>query len=188
MVAKIQHLSVIDTGAVSDQEVLPGWNHDGEMGSNVSIREFYMFIPHELALRASRLCIALLSAAHLLALAGIWLAAIPTWLQWLTTISLVAGSVLWWRQHVRGPRGVRVTQSGQFEIRKDDWQPAVIARQPVVLPWLVGLSLEAEDGSKHRLFLWPDSADPAMLRRLRAWLKWGYQSRKPPRRDGQGND
>jgi hypothetical protein len=152
------------------------------------MRKFYMFIPHELALRASRVCIALLLAAHLLALTGIWLAAIPARLQWLATISLVAGSILWWRQHLRGPRGVRVNQSGQIEIRQANWQPAVIIGQPVVLPWFVGLSLKAEDGAKHRLFLWPDSADPATLRRLRAWLKWGYQARKPPRSGRQRGD
>ena len=132
-----------------------------------------MFLPLELTLRPSRVYATVLSLAHGLALAGIWLAALPVWIMALMTSVLLAGALMLWRKSSNSPRGLRVTQSGQVEILDNEWQAAKMKGRPVVLPWLVSLRLTGEAGKVRRLMLWSDSAEPDLLRKLRVWLRWG---------------
>lgn len=134
-----------------------------------------MFIPIELAMRPSRIYAGTLLLAHGLALTGIWLAELPQTVRLIATGLLMLGALVLWRMEGAGPRGLRVTQSGQVEIYMNDWQSAVVKGQPVVLPWLVSLTAQPENGKARRLMIWPDTVDADSLRKLRVWLKWGYQ-------------
>lgn len=135
-----------------------------------------MFIPIELAMRPSRIYAGILLLAHGLALTGLWLAELPLTVRLIATGLLMMGAYVLWRTEHVGPRGLRVTQSGQIEIFMNDWQPAVIKGQPVALPWLVSLTAQPENGKACRLMIWPDTVDADSLRKLRVWLKWGYQA------------
>lgn len=135
-----------------------------------------MFIPLELTLRPSRVYRLILASAHGFALAGIWLAALPLWTRALMTAALFAGAAWSWRENASGPRGLRISQSGQIEILDGEWQPAGIRGRPVVLPWLVSLTLEPEAGKTRKLILWPDSTEADLFRKLRVWLRWGSQT------------
>jgi hypothetical protein len=136
-----------------------------------------MFIPLELALRPSRIYAGSLLLAHGLALAGIWLAALPMAIRLIASSVLVVGAAGFWRKERSGIKGLRVTRSGQIEIQicQSGWRPAHITGQAVVLPWLVSLKLVREGDKADRLFIWPDSADENRQRRLRAWLRWGLR-------------
>lgn len=134
-----------------------------------------MFLPLELTLRPSRVYMAVLALGHGLALLGIWLAALPVWIQVAMTAAMLA-SVLWsWRESAGGPRGLRVSQSGQIELLDGEWRFARIKGQPVVLPWFISLTVEPEAGKSRRLALCPDSTEPDLFRKLRVWLKWSSQ-------------
>jgi hypothetical protein len=134
-----------------------------------------MFLPLELSLRPSRIYSAVMALAHGLALLGIWLAALPVGAQAMLTLALSV-SVIWaWREISSGPRGLRVSQSGQMELQDGEWRAAQIKGRPVVLPWLISLTLVSEAGKTCRLMFWPDCADADLLRKLRVWLRWGPQ-------------
>ncbi len=135
-----------------------------------------MFLPLELTLRPSRVYAAVMALAHGLALLGIWLAAVPIWAKALAVLALAAGAVWRWRQNARGPRGLRVSQSGQLELLDGEWHAAQIKGRPVVLPWMISLSLVVEARVTCRLILWPDCAGADGLRKLRVWLRWGFRS------------
>jgi toxin CptA len=131
-----------------------------------------MFLPLELKLRPSRIQLAVLALGHGLALAGIWLAALPAWMQWSMTAALFAGALRLWRESSARPQGLRVTQSGQVEILERGWQPAELEGCPIVMPWLVSLVLAPEAGKTRRLILWSDSTEADLFRKLRVWLRW----------------
>lgn len=131
-----------------------------------------MFIPLELTLRPSRLYRLILVLAHGLALAGIWLAALPAWVKALLALALFAGALWLWREYSSGPRGLRVSQSGQIELLDSGWQAASLGGRPVVLPWFVNLAVVLEGGRTRRLALLPDSVEADGFRKLRVWLKW----------------
>jgi toxin CptA len=131
-----------------------------------------MFLPLELNLRPSRVYRVILALAHGLALAGIWLAALPVWAKVLMTVVLLIGGVWLWRENSNGLRSLRVSQSGQIELLDGEWLPAGIKGQAVVLPWFVSLELVPEAGKTRRLALLPDSTEADGFRKLRVWLKW----------------
>ena len=137
-----------------------------------------MFLPLELTLRPSRIYPAILALAHGLALLGIWLAALPVWTKALAAAALFAGAVWSWRENVNSPRGLRVSQSGQVELLDGEWWAAGILGRPVVLPWLVSLTLEGDAGTKRRLVVLPDSTEADLFRKLRVWLKWADYQRE----------
>lgn len=153
-----------------------------------------MFLPLELTLRPSRICLALMALAHGLALAGIWLAVLPGWAQGLLTAALLTAARQLWRESRRQPRGLRVSRSGQLELLEGEWRTAKLRGRPVVLPWLVSVELVPKAGKARRLILWPDSAPADGLRKLRVWLKWGALNltapasalRTPQDRPGRG--
>jgi hypothetical protein len=146
------------------------------------VHKFYMFIPLELALRPSRIYAGCLLLAHGLALAGIWLAALPMAIQLMVTGVLMVGATVFGRKAKSVVSGLRVNRTGQVEIHihQSGWQPANITGQVIVLPWLISLRLVREGEKKDRLTIWPDSADENRQRRLRAWLRWGLRA------DGDG--
>jgi hypothetical protein len=134
-----------------------------------------MFLPLELTLRPSRVYRLVMTLVHGLALLGVWLAALPVWTQAAMTLGLLL-SVIWaWREISSGPRGLRVSQSGQVELFDGEWRAAQIKGRPVVLPWLVSLTLMPEAGKTRQLMIWADSAEAELLRKLRVWLRWGNQ-------------
>jgi len=139
-----------------------------------------MFLPLELTLRPSRICVAVLAMAHALALLGVWLAALPAWIQTLLTLVLSASVVWAWRESSSVPRGLRVSQSGHLELLDGEWRPAQIKGRPVVLPWLVSLGLAVENGGSRRVILWKDSAEADRFRKLSVWLRWGWQPHRDP--------
>ena len=139
-----------------------------------------MFLPLELTLRPSRVYAAVLVLAHGLALLGIWLAAMPAWAKALAALALAAGGIYSWREHLHSPRGLRVSQSGQVELLDDEWLDVQIKGRSVVLPWLVSLPLARDSGKTLRLSIWPDSAEPDLLRKLRTWVRWGSQPVREP--------
>jgi hypothetical protein len=141
-----------------------------------------MFIPLELSLRPSRIHAGLMLLGHVLALIAITQAALPLWLQGLLVAGVLAGLARGWRRRSTGAAGLRLAQGGQLRLKLHDWQSAEMTGQPVVLPWLVNIRLALSDGRQVRLLLWPDSADADALRKLRAWLRWGY---RPP--SGKGS-
>jgi hypothetical protein len=132
-----------------------------------------MFLPLELTLRPSRIYAAVMALAHGLALLGLWLAALPPWIQAALGFALTVSLVWAWREIASGPQGLRVSQSGQIELLEQEWLTANIRGRPVVLPWLVSLRLGTEGGRVCRLVLWRDSAAPDPQRKLRVWLRWG---------------
>ena len=134
-----------------------------------------MFLPLELTLRPSRIYAAVMALAHGLALLGLWLAALPPWIQASLGFALTASLVWAWREIASGPYGLRVSQSGQIELLEQEWLAANIRGRPVVLPWLVSLRLGTEGGRVRRLVLWRDSAALDPQRKLRVWLRWGLQ-------------
>ena len=134
-----------------------------------------MFIPLELAIRPSRVYAGILLLACSLAVSGIWLAAVPAWGKVMMALGLILALFYYWRKGLSGIQGLRIAQSGQIEILLSGWQPAVITGLPVVLPWLVSLVVLPEAGKARRLMIWPDAVDPDSARKLRVWLKWGFQ-------------
>lgn len=135
-----------------------------------------MFIPLELAVVQSRICAGVFTLVHGMSLAGVWLAALPVWIQSGLTLPLILSAAYQWIRRQERVRALRVTQSGILEIKRVGWHPAMIKGHPVVLPWMVSLVLADEVGKPQRLIIWPDSADAQGQRRLRVWLKWGFKS------------
>jgi hypothetical protein len=146
------------------------------MQSSYVSGKFYMFLPLELTLRPSRVYLAVQLAAHGLALLGAWLAVLPFWIQAALTLGLMINFIWVVREISSSPRGMRVSQSGQIELLEQEWQPVQIKGRPVVLPWLISLTLVTASGNFFRVILWPDSADSDRLRKLRVWLRWNLQS------------
>jgi hypothetical protein len=143
------------------------------MQSSYVSGKFYMFLPLELTLQPSRIYPAILVLAHGLALAGVWLAALPLGIKALAVAALLAGAVWLWRENANSPHGLRVSQSGQVELLDEEWRAASVLGRPLVLPRFVSLMLELDTGRKRRLMLWSDSTDPELFRKFRVWLKWG---------------
>lgn len=127
--------------------------------------------------RASRWAGALTLLLYLLALPMPWLANLPGWLAACLSLALLVllmGSTRRWQQD-RGGR-LMLLADGNWLLEEHGQQLEYALGQGLhCTPWLTVLPLCGVDGRKRRLLLWPDSAAPDALRRLRVWLRWGVE-------------
>lgn len=131
--------------------------------------------PLRVHLRRSRFELALLAALHLFALPMPWLSALPLAARVVIDLVLLISAAYYVRRWLRFPyTGLRLLPDGAWALASGD-----IEAEAVLMPGgyrtvhLVVLPLRTTEQRTIRLVLWPDSASPDELRRLRAWLRWG---------------
>ncbi|QDQ25544.1 hypothetical protein FNU76_03790 [Chitinimonas arctica] len=128
-----------------------------------------------LQLRPSNLERLGVGALHLLALPMPRLASLPLAAQLLLGCAVLL-SALWRLRSCRRelPSHAWLLADGSWALRLGDEDFAALLMPTFhCTPHLLVLTLALTDDRRIRLVLWPDSAAPAELRRLRAWLRWG---------------
>lgn len=144
----------------------------------------------DVAVRPSRLMAMLLILAHGIAVATVWVSALPIAVH--ITLKLMLALSLWfslrragWLNAPRFATSLRIRPAGRqaggdrLEVRRSDGSllEGEILEGNFVAPWLVTLGFRA-DGARRWLpptviTLLPDSADRESLRQLRVRLRWG---------------
>ncbi|TCJ14751.1 hypothetical protein EZJ19_09215 [Parasulfuritortus cantonensis] len=111
-------------------------------------------------------------AAHVLAGLATWLAGLAGWQPAVLVIALAASFIQYTRS--RRTTVLRGHADGRLEIRVgDDWHPATVGPDTVVLSWLVVMRYRMEGGRRHAsLVVLPDSLPAQDFRHLRIWLRW----------------
>lgn len=128
--------------------------------------------------QASRRLGLLLAVLHSLALAGLWLAALPAWARILGTAAVVLSC--WRGRRAQAAITLRCEADGRLEIGQDqDWQSVEILPGSVVWPWCCTLRLRGT-GFRRSLTVLSDSLDAETFRRLRVWLRWKAQLSSRP--------
>ena len=127
-------------------------------------------LPLVIETRASASARGLLIAAHLAAVAALFLAALPDAARLVGGACLAASLGLGWRRPA--DLRLRARADGQLEIRCGDaWQPVRLSADSVALPWLIVLRWR-EGRRGHSLVLPADAVAGDEHRRLRVWLLW----------------
>jgi toxin CptA len=135
-------------------------------------------LPLVIETRASATARFLLVAAHLAALAALFLALLPLPLRLLGCVALAASLGLIWRRPASSR--LRGKGDGQMEIwRAAAWQPLELRADSVVLPWLIVLRWR-EGRTRRGLALPADALAPDDHRRLRVWLQWNARFPQAP--------
>lgn len=131
----------------------------------------------EIELKPSRRLRWLFAAMTALALAAVWLAALPPWLQGGSTVAL-AGLVLHGRRRATWPR-LRIAADGRLQVRAGTgpWREIETLADSFVSPVLIVLRYRPPDGRVRSLALLSDSAPADDLRRLRVSLRWARRTR-----------
>jgi hypothetical protein len=113
-----------------------------------------------------------LALLHLVALAALWLADLPTAWQTAGSVLLALSLAAHGRSHEA--LALRGTRNGRLEIRRDDhWLPATQFSAKLLLPFLVLLHIGLPVPSSPRyLIVLPDSLPREDFRRLRVWIRW----------------
>ena len=120
--------------------------------------------------QASRRLRRLLAALHALAVAGLWLAALPGWGSALGTAAVAAA--YWRARRPTAPVVLRGLDDGRLELRQDGtWQAVELLPGSVAWPNCCVLRLRGDD-FRRVLTVLPDSLDGETFRRLRVWLRW----------------
>jgi toxin CptA len=138
---------------------------------------------HEMVCKPSRRLAAGLVAGSSLAVAAVWLAALPLWAAVTTTLGIAAGFAAW-SLRARAALRLRLPGDGTLQVwRAGDWHDAVIDAASFVSPALIVLRLRVGARRVTQVLL-ADSADAESLRKLRVTLRWA--SRTPPDTTGRG--
>ena len=142
---------------------------------------------HEIELKPSRRLGLLLAAMAGLAWAGLWLAALPLWIQLGLGVGVVALSLRGWRG-MRQPVRLRLRADGRVQLRgaTDDWEEVEVRGDSYVSTALIVLRYRTTGGQANALVLLPDSADAEDLRRLRVLLRWAPRTRSDTASPGAG--
>jgi toxin CptA len=135
-------------------------------------------VMREIELKPSRLLGLLLAAMLLLALLGVYFAALPTAPKLalgLVVIGLVAWR--WWRRPP--PSKLRIMADGRLQCRdaQAEWHDAEVLGDSFVSTGLIVLRYRMPGGKLYTLTLLPDSASADDLRRLRVSLRWTRRTR-----------
>ncbi len=129
-------------------------------------------------LKASRRLGVLLALLAVLAVAAVWLAALPVGVRGLAS-ALVLGAAAWgWRQ-ARPPLRLRLAPDGGLQAldREHGWQRVEVLGDSFVSPGLIVLRYRIADAPPRSLTLLADSAAAEDLRRLRVSLRWARRTR-----------
>lgn len=132
----------------------------------------------QIELRPSRRLGWLQAGMTLLALAAVWLAALPPGPQVAATLALV-GYVLYGRRRRAPWPLLRIAADGRLQARDPagDWGDIETLADSFVSPALIVLRYRQAGGRVRSLTLLADSAAADDLRRLRVSLRWGRRTR-----------
>ncbi|MDO9467763.1 MAG: hypothetical protein Q8N48_14730 [Thiobacillus sp.] len=127
----------------------------------------------EIEIKPSRRLGLLLAGMLLLALAALYLAALPGSLQLLLGMTVTGLGVRGWRR-ARSPASLRIAADGRLQCLDDaaEWREAEILGDSFVSTALIVLRYRAAGEPVRTLTLLPDSAAADDLRRLRVSLRW----------------
>jgi toxin CptA len=132
--------------------------------------------PLQIPLPPSRLLVAILVAAHLLALGIPWVLRVD-WTMHLGFSAIVAMSAVLSLRRLLNNEVValRVNVKGEFSVlvKSGEWLPASIQGSSFVAPYMTILHLRL-NGKPRRYYvvLMPDAVPADDFRKLRVWLKW----------------
>jgi toxin CptA len=132
------------------------------------------------AVRASRLFWLLLLFAHVLASAGLFLAATQPWVLLCGYVALGMSGAWCIRRAVRSARvhtvvGLAADRSCTITGMQDPFS-GLLRADSIALPWLVVLRIDCGGGRGTRsIVLFPDSASADDWRHLRVFLRWGVR-------------
>ncbi len=144
----------------------------------------YNVKPLHVSLRPSRLLAMLLGFATVGSIFLVMLLPLPLWLRLPLALMTICATLypILRDALLRLPRSImalEVSVSSQLRcmVRSGDWHEVQVLGSSYVTPWLTVLNLKVE-GSRlvRHVVLLPDTAEEAMLRRLRVWLKWGCEA------------
>lgn len=127
----------------------------------------------EIEVKPSRLLGVLLGGMAALALAAVWLAALPAGTRAILAAGVI-GWLVWNRRLGRAPCVMRVAPDGRLQCREGgEWCDAEVQGDSLVSPLLIVLRYRcAADRRTRTQVLLPDSAAADDLRRLRVSLRW----------------
>ena len=134
---------------------------------------------NEIELKPSRRLGLLLLGMTALALAAVWLAALPAAARLALAAGVAALTAVGWRR-ARLPGVLRITRDGRLQGpgAEGGWTDVEVLGDSFVTPALVVLRYRMPaDRSVHSRVLLPDSADADALRRLRVSLRWTRRTR-----------
>jgi toxin CptA len=140
-------------------------------------------LPVTLVLKQSRALAAALTAAHILAAAGLVPTTLPAPAKLIAGLFIALSLVRCLRR--RPAVSLRLKTDGTLEIERPDGarQEACVLPGTTVFPWLVVLSLRV-GGRKESLTLPMDALGVDGQRQLRLWLRWKAGSTAGPSQGG----
>lgn len=128
----------------------------------------------EIEVKPSRLLGVLLAGMIGLALASIWLAALPSVAGGAALAIGVLGGLAWYWRRIRAASTIRIAADGRLQCREAGaWHDMEVLGDSLASPFLIVLRYRsaASAGAQTRVLL-PDSAAADDLRRLRVSLRW----------------
>ncbi len=142
-----------------------------------------MQFPIAIGLHRSRLQEAVLFALAMLASLAVLLFPRPLPLQ-AALLLAIWGIALWaWRRLVPPLTTLRLEADGTVQVAADGlgYLPATILPGATVHPWLTVLRLEWADSQRYAVLVTVGTASPDDRRRLRVFLRWRADFRRPDR-------
>jgi toxin CptA len=132
----------------------------------------------EIELKSSRLLGLLLAAMLLLALAAVYLAALPRGLQLALGVAVVGLAGWGWRR-TSSTVDLRIDKNGQLQCQDDtaEWREVEVLGDSFFSTVLIVLRYRMPGQPVRVLTLLPDSANPDDLRHLRVSLRWTRRTR-----------
>ena len=129
----------------------------------------------------------LLSGMTALALWALYLAALPSGIQWALGLAVLGWGGWGWRQ-ARPRARLRIAADGRLQCLDDraEWRDAEVLGDSFVSTALTVLRYRVAGQPVRSLTLMPDSADPETLRRLRVSLRWAPRTRSDTAFPGVG--
>lgn len=142
---------------------------------------------HEIVPNPSRLLGLLLLGMAGLALAAIYIAALPAVIQILAGLLVIGLSIWGWRR-ARVVEVMRVTAGGMLQCQngEGEWQDVEVLGDSLVTLALIVLRYRHEAQHVRTLVLLPDSVDAESMRRLRVSLRWARHTRSDTASRGTG--
>lgn len=129
----------------------------------------------------SRLSIGIYLSANIAVMLAVVAYAMPLWLKFVTPLVALVLSSLSLAGFLRGqqPVVIHIFDNGRIILRRFNIPrlagqgiPVKLLDKSVLWPQLLSLHLQAEDESRHRLLILPDSTDAESLRALSVALHW----------------
>ena len=132
----------------------------------------------EIELKPSRRLGLLLAGMLLLALAALYLAALPGGLQ-VALVLLITGFSAWRWRRISTMERLRIAADGRLQCLDEagEWRAAEVLGDSFVSTALIVLRYRIEGRPARSLILLPDSAAADDLRRLRVSLRWARHTR-----------